>query len=202
MRDTVAGSVLAIVFLALLFAAPRLLPHGIEATTRAEIAQISKGFRGTTFIGSWVLVCSKPPVPAAPNASAPAQNPQAIVGPCRMARGYRDSNGRLILTVAFRYAGAPKVLTMIVRFPPIGRKGQYLLFGLGRQSTLKLPVFGCAKDSCVAVGALVSAATSLLLSSPQGQVVLPPGPDGKQYTIRISLDGLPAALAGMQRAEL
>lgn len=195
MRDTLVGAVLAIVFLALLFAAPRLLPHGIEGTTQAEIAQISKGFLGTRFIGSWVLVCSKTPALA-------SQNPQAIVGPCRMARAYRDNNGRLVLTVAFRYAGAPKVLTMIVRFPPIGRKGQFLLVVLGKQSTLKLPVFDCAKDSCVAVGALVPAATALLESSAQARVVLPPTPDGKQYTIGIRLDGLPVALAGMQRAEL
>jgi len=196
MRDTVIGAVLAIVFLSLLFAAPRLLPHGIEGTTQAEIAQISKGFSGTRFIGSWVLVCSKPG-PAVAN-----ERPQAIVGPCRMARAYRDNSGRLVLTVAFRYAGAPKVLTMIVRFPPIGRKGQFLLVVLGKQSTLKLPVFDCAKDSCVAVGALVPAATSLLVSSPQARVVLPATSDGKQYTIGIQLDGLPAALAGMQRAEL
>src|SRR5579862_6037778 len=194
MRDTIVGAVLAIVFLALLFAVPRLLPHGIEATTRAEVAQISKGFLGTRFVGPWVLVCSKTPAPS-------PQNPQAIVGPCRMARAYRDKAGRLILTVAFRYAGAPKVLTMIVRFPPIGRKGQFVLFVLGRQATLKLPVFDCARDSCVAVGALVPAATSLLESSPQARVVLPPTPDGKQYTISIALDDLPASLAAMQRAE-
>ena len=194
MRDTVFGAVLAIVFLALLFAAPRLLPHGIEATKQAEIAQISKGFLGTRFIGSWVLVCSKP--------TAGAQKPQAIVGPCRTARAYRENNGSLILTVAFRYAGAPKVLTMIVRFPPIGRKGQFVLFVLGKRgATLKLPVFECARDSCVAVGALVPAATSLLESSPLARVVLPPTPDGKQYTISIGLDDLPATLSAMQRAE-
>jgi invasion protein IalB len=195
MKDTVLGAVLAIAFLALLFAAPRLLPHGIEATTQAEIAQISKGFAGTRFIGSWVLVCSKARAPA-------SQSPQAVVGPCRMARAYRDNNGRLILTVAFRYAGTPKVLTMIVRFPPVGRKGQSLLVVLGKQSTLKLPVFDCAKDSCVAVGALVPAATALLVSSAQARVVLPPTSEGKQYTIGIRLDGLSAAIAGMQRAEL
>lgn len=195
MKNTVFGAVLAIIFLALLFAAPRLLPHGIEATTRAEIAQISKGFSGTRFIGSWILVCSKPSAQSTPK-------PQANVGPCRMARAYRDNNGRLVLTVAFRYAGTPKVLTMVVRFPPIGRKGQYLLLVLGKQSTLKLPVFGCAKDSCVAVGALVPAATSLLESAPQARVVLPPTTDGKQYTIDIRLDDLPTALAGMQKAEL
>ncbi|HEX9159730.1 MAG TPA: invasion associated locus B family protein [Rhizomicrobium sp.] len=195
MKNTVFGAVLAIVFLALLFAAPRLLPHGIEATTQAEVAQISRGFLGTKFIGPWILVCSKQPSPT-------TQTPQAIVGPCRMARAYRDNNGRLVLTVAFRYAGAPKVLTVIVRFPPLGRKGQFLLIVLGKQSTLKLPVYDCAKDSCVAVGALVPAATALLESSAQARVVLPPTSDGKQYTIGIQLDGLPAALAAMQRAEL
>lgn len=195
MKDVIAGSVLAIIFLALLFAAPKLLPHGIEGTTRAEIAQISKGFSGTRYIGSWVLVCSKLPKIA-------GQKPQAQIGPCRMARAYRDNSGRLILTLAFRYAGLPKVLTMIVRFPPVGRKGQFLLLVLGKQSTLKLPVFDCDRDSCVAVGAMVPTATSLLLSSAQGRVVLPPTPDGKQYTIRIQLDGLPEALAAMQRAEL
>jgi len=193
MRDTIVGAVLAIVFLALLFAVPRLLPHGIEATTRAEVAQISKGFLGTRFVGPWVLVCSKTPAPS-------PQNPQAIVGPCRMARAYRDKAGRLILTVAFRYAGAPKVLTMIVRFPPVGQKGQYLLIVLGK-TTLKLPVFACAKDSCVAVGALVPTATGLLKAASQARVVLPPTPEGKQYTIQIRLDDLPAALAAMQRAE-
>src|ERR1700731_5205425 len=86
MRDTVAGSVLAIVFLALLFAAPRLLPHGIEGTTQAEIAQISKGFRGTRFIGSWVLVCSKPAAPAGPRASPAGQKLQAGGGACRGGR--------------------------------------------------------------------------------------------------------------------
>src|SRR5207247_2253834 len=116
---------------------------GIEGATRADIAQISKGFSGTRFIGSWVLVCSKAAGTAGASSASSAGQSSQVVGPCRMARGYRDSGGRLVLTVAFRYAGAPKTLTMIVRFPPVGRKGQYLLFGVGGQSTLRLPVFGC-----------------------------------------------------------
>jgi hypothetical protein len=42
----------------------------------------------------------------------------------------------------------------------------------------------------------------MLAASPQAQVVLPRGTDGKQITIGIRLDGLEPALAGMQRAEL
>ena len=202
MRGIVVGAVLAIVFLVLMFAAPRLLPRGITGLTQAEIAQLGAGFSGTEYIGSWTLVCSAKPARPGTVHNAALSAPQAAMGRCRMAREYRDQNGQLVLSVAFRYAGPAKELTMIVRFPPIGRQGQYLVLGLGSKTRLRLPVFGCAKSACVAVGALIPAAESLLLAAPQAQVVLPPAADGKQYTIGIRLDGLAPALDGMRRAEL
>ncbi len=204
MRDTIVGAALAIVFLALLFSAPRLLPRGIEGATRADIARIGTGFSGTEFIGSWTLTCSAATAAGASTRASDGSRvgPQQAVGRCRMARGYRDRNGRLVLAVAFRYAGPTKVLTMIVRFPPMGHKGQYVVVALNRQTSLRLPVFGCAKNSCIAVGALIPAAQTLLVAAPQAQVVLPPQADGKQYTIGIRLDGLAPALDGMHRAEL
>ncbi|HEY2445397.1 MAG TPA: hypothetical protein VGI20_06635, partial [Rhizomicrobium sp.] len=156
MRDSIAGVVLAAIFLALLFAAPRFLPHGVEAMTRSEIAEIVPGFAGTRLIGSWDLACASAPKPSAPQGS------RTDVGRCRMARGYRSKNGQLVLAIAFRYAGPQKALTMIVRFPPVGGQGQYLLVRLGRQGGLRLPVYGCNAGSCVAVGALIPAAQSLL----------------------------------------
>jgi invasion protein IalB len=119
-----------------------------------------------------------------------------------MSRGYRDRSGQLVLAVAFRYAEPGNQLTMIVRFPFIGGKGQYLTLALGSKMNLRLPVFGCTKNACVAVGALIPAAQSLLVAAQNAQVVLPPSADGKQYTIGIRLDGLAPALDGMQRAEL
>jgi invasion protein IalB len=202
MRGIVVGAVLAIVFLVLMFAAPRLLPRGIEGITRAEVAQLGNGFSGTEYIGSWTLVCSANPAKAGAAKKATASASQAAVGRCRMDRGYRNRNGQLVLAVAFRYAGPAKELTMIVRFPPVGRQGQYLVLGLGSKTRIRLPVFGCEKSACVAVGALIPAAESLLLAAPQAQVVLPPTADGKQYTIGIRLDGLAPALDGMRRAEL
>lgn len=198
MRDTIAGAVLAVLFLGLLFAAPRFLPHGMETMTQAGGAPIASGFTGSRLIGPWNLACS----PAKRTAGARQPDSRMEAGRCRMARGYRSQNGQLLLAVAFRYAGPQKALTMIVRFPPVGRQGQYLLIRLGRQGGLRLPVFGCANGSCVAVGALIPAAQSLLLSAPSAQVVLPPRADGKQYSIGIRLDGLSPALAGMRRAEL
>lgn len=195
MRNFIAGLVLAIIFLALLFAAPRFLPSGIEGATRSEVAEIGTGFSGTKYIGAWTLACGP-----SPSVQAPASN--ATVGRCRMARAYRDRLGQLVLAIAFRYAGPGKQLTMIVRYPPVGSKGQYLTLVLASKMSLRLPVFACAKSACLAVGALVPAAKSMLVASPQAQVVLPPGANGKQYTIGIRLDGLEPALAGMQRAEL
>jgi invasion protein IalB len=199
MRDTVAGAVLAVVFLALLFAAPRFLPRGVEGAERADVNRITRAFSGSRFIGPWSLACAQSP-PASPQPGAGGT--QGKVGRCRMARDYKTRNGQLVLAVVFRYAEPGEVLTMIVRFPPVGRSGEYLLIRLGPKSGLRLPIYGCMKGSCVAVGTLTPAAETLLLSGPIAQVVLPPRSDGKQYTIGIRLDGLGLALAGMKRAEL
>jgi hypothetical protein len=196
MRSLIAGLVLAIIFLALIFAAPRFLPNGIEGVTRSEVAQIGPGFSGTKYIGSWALVCSP-----RGQASTDETGSNATAGRCRMARYYRDKFGQLILTIAFRYAG-PSQLTMIVRYPPVGGKGQYLTLVLASKLRLRLPVFGCNKTACIAVGALIPAAESMLVATPQAQVVLPQGVDGKQYSIRVRLDDLAPALAGIKRAEL
>lgn len=201
MVRTIVGSLLAIIFLALLFAASRFLPGGVEGMTRAEISQIGPGFAGTRYIGPWVLVCeNRPPAPTA-NASH-ASSSSDDVGRCRMARAYRDNRGQILLTLAFRYAGQNKELTLIVRFPPVGHKGEYVVLGLGPKSALRIPVFGCTKQSCVAVGALIPAAASMLAQAQNAKVVLPPASDGKQYTIGIRLDELAPALSGMHRAEL
>jgi hypothetical protein len=202
MARIIVGSLLAIVFLALLFAASRLLPGGIEGMTRAEIAQIGPGFAGTKNIGPWTLTCGKGPNTAGAELGKAAGAPDAQVGRCRMARAYLDKRGQVLLTLAFRYAGARKELTLIVRFPPIGHPGQYVVFALAPKAAIRIPVFGCTKQSCVAVGALIPAAASMLAGAPDARVVLPPGTDGKQYTVGIRLEELGPALAGMHRAEL
>lgn len=202
MARTIVGGLLAIIFLALLFAASRFLPGGIEGMTRAEIAQIGPGFAGKRYIGPWVLVCEKSQQTEAANGGN-GSGTNAYVGRCRMARAYRDNRGQVLLTLAFRYAGQnTRELTLIVRFPPIGHKGQFVVFGLGPKSAIRVPVYGCTKQSCVAVGALIPAAASMLADAQAAKVVLPPGSDGKQYTVGITLDGLAPALQGMRRAEL
>jgi invasion protein IalB len=196
MRDMIVGTVLAIIFLGLLFAAPQFLPSGIDGLTRTEIAQIGAGFSGTKYLGHWTLAC------APRNSSATGSTPsQATAGRCRMQRGYYRG-GQLLLVIAFRYAGSGKQLAMIVRYPAIGRKGEYLTVALATKLSIRLPVYGCAKTGCVAVGALIPAAQSLLEAAPQAQIVLPQAADGKQYTISVTLDGLAPALDGMRRAEL
>jgi invasion protein IalB len=198
MRDMIVGTVLAIIFVALLFAAPQFLPSGIDGLTRAEIAQIGAGFSGTKYLGHWTLACAAPHADAVGAGAAPSQ---PTSGRCRMQRGYYRG-GQLLLVIAFRYAGPGKELAMIVRYPAIGRKGEYLTVALASKLSIRLPVYGCAKAGCVAVGGLIPAAQSLLEAAPQAQIVLPRAADGKQYTISVALDGLAPALDGMHRAEL
>jgi hypothetical protein len=198
MRSLIVGLVLAIIFLALIFIAPRFLPRGIEGVMRADIAQIDSGFTGAKYIGPWTLACSATANPGAAASAAPS----ASVGRCRMSRGYRDKYGRVVLGIAFRYGGPGKQLTMIVEYPPIGSKGQYLTLVLPSKMRLRLPVYGCSKKLCIAVGAMIPAAKSMLVASPQAQVVLPPGVDGRQITMGVRLDELDPALTAMQRAEL
>ena len=198
MRSSIAGLVLAIIFLASIFAVSKFLPGGIEAATRAEIAQIGSGFSGTKYIGSWKLKCSSPETAALTTSTSS----NAQVGRCRMDRNYKDKFGRGVLNIAFRYAGPGKQLTMIVWYPAVGNKGQYLTLVLASKMSLRLPVFTCSKAVCIAVGALIPAAESLVEAAPTAQVILPPGTDGRQFTIGIRLDELAPALAGMQRAEL
>jgi hypothetical protein len=194
MRSLIVGLALAIIFLALMFAAPRFLPSGIEAATRAEVAQIGSGFSGTEHIGPWTLKCS--------NAAVASADATAQVGRCRMDRSYKDKLGRGVLNIAFRYAGPGKQLTMIVWYPAVGTKGQYLVLALASKMSLRLPVFTCSKAVCIAVGAMVPAAEALLEAAPTAQVILPPGADGRQFTIGIRLDELAPALTGMRHAEL
>jgi invasion protein IalB len=199
MRNLVVGLSLAVLFLGLLFAAPRYLPHPIDTATKSEVSQIPPGFKGTRFIGFWTLGCSaKPPAPVA----KPVQSgkPPIIVGRCRLLRGYRAPSGQLVLAVAFRLVGPLKAMTMIVRFPPVGQRGDYVLFRLGKNA-LRLPVLVCQPSGCVAVGALMPAAQTLLLSDHLAKVVLPKRRDGKQYIISVPLDELGPALEGLKRAE-
>lgn len=199
MVRTVVGALLAVVFLGLLFAASHFLPQGIEGVTQSDLAQIGPGFTGTRHIDGWTLVCGNE---AAQGAKEEQTEANAQIGRCRMARAFQDRRGQVLLTLAFRYTGPSRALTMIVRFPPLGHKGQYLVVSLGPKSAIRVPVFGCVKTSCVAVGALIPAAATILAAAANAQVVLPPGTDGKQYMVGISLSGLAPGLAGMHRAEL
>jgi len=92
-------------------------------------------------------------------------------------------------------------MAMLVRFPPAAKKGDIVVVKFG-QVGLKLPVYSdCPAGVCVAVGALVPVAESLVASAGVAQVILPPRADGKRITIGIHLDGIGPGLRGLRRAE-
>jgi hypothetical protein len=223
MRNTVIGAVLAIVFVAALFALAHFSPRKPQPPAPDKVAaQIEQGFVGAKMIGPWRLVClaspaiigtDKPaPVPLALSPSARhAAPPQAPIAPahkpislgrCRVTLAYlqKDSPRRVILTVNFRLVGEAEKLLMVVRLPPVAKTGDNLVLQLGGGG-LKLPVVGCQKESCVAAGALGAQAQTGLFSAAKAELILPPGANGKRAALPFPILGLSAAITAMHRAE-
>jgi invasion protein IalB len=204
MKDTIAGVVLAVLFLTGLFAAAHYLPHGARNLPTVAPIQIPAGFVGNRMIGPWDLLCGPKPQLQNNKTQQDSEHPAAALaaaGHCRLAHGYVNGDGKLILMIAFRMIGPQRAVAMLVRFPPAAKKGDIVLVKFG-QVGLRLPVYSdCPTSVCIAVGALVPVAESLLASAGAAQVILPPRADGKRITIGIRLDGIGPGLRGLRRAE-
>jgi len=204
MKDTIAGVVLAVLFLAGLFAAEHYLPHGARNLPSIAPVQIPAGFVGNRMIGPWDLSCGSKSRPQNSTIQQDPTHPSsapAAGGHCRLAHGYVNGDGKLILIIAFRLIGPQRTMAMLVRFPTAAKKGDIVVVKFG-QVGLKLPVFfDCPAGACVAVGSLMRAAEALVASARAAQVILPPRADGNRITIGIRLDGLEPGLRGLRRAE-
>lgn len=224
MRNTVIGAVLAVIFVAALFAMAHFAPRKPKPPSPEQsAAQVEQGFVGAKMIGPWQLVClaspsvidvgskpaaASPPLPpstpeaVAPHKTAPAAAKPLSLGRCRVTLAYRqkDNPKRVILAVNFRLVGEAEKLLMVVRLPPVAKKGDNLVLRLGANG-LKLAVAGCQKESCVAAGALGAQAQTGLFSAPKAELVLPPGANGKRAALPFPVAGLSAAITAMHRAE-
>ncbi|HEV2561532.1 MAG TPA: invasion associated locus B family protein [Rhizomicrobium sp.] len=221
MRNTVIGAVLAVVFVAALFALAHFAPRKPLPPAPDKIAaQVEQGFVGAKMIGPWQLVClaspaiigaatpAPPPSAPAPHAAlphtaeAPVTHKPISLGRCRVTLAYlqKDSPKHVILTVNFRLVGEAEKLLMVVRLPPVAKAGDNLVLQLGRGG-LKLPVAGCQKESCMAAGVLGAQAQTGLFSTAKAELVLPPGANGKRAALPFPVMGLSAAITAMHRAE-
>jgi hypothetical protein len=220
MRSTVIGVVLAVAFLAAMFALSQMQPH-VSAPLYAQAAQdVKPGFVGAKRIGRWILICGKPtaadaagsknaipfslnPDPKSSAATAAAaQNP---VARCLATFQIPQKNNpkALLMGVNFRYSLDQKRLAMTVRFPAVwAQKGDDLVIALDKKPQFKLPVRECVTGSfCTASGFLDQTGQSLILNSTIGTVVFPAQKGAKPLIARVPLLAVHDALAAARRAE-
>lgn len=209
LRNTAVGAVLGLLVIGGLFLASRYLDNG---TGNPELRS---GFVGARSFGAWQLICFK----ASPQPQAPANDvplplhlsaadsgfvPAARtvpLGRCRATISFRrrDDPGRAV-DVSFRLLGTDKVLAMIVRFPPLAKRGDPIILRLGEQR-YTFTVADCPGGACVALTALDAEIQKHVLSSPNGTLIFPPGVDGRRLAIAVPFAGLAEALSNMRVAE-
>jgi invasion protein IalB len=216
MRDTVIGIVLAVLFLAGMFAAMELRSgSGSEAGQSAS--EVQPGFVGVKAIGPWHLTCREPQPGAVSSAKTPIPfslnpNPRTAAavaaaaadpfGRCRTVFILRrkDNPNAAILAVAFRYVQATGKLVLIVHFPAFAKAGDPLVLRLGKGG-VRLQVNDCGANGCMSMGALSQQIQDLILASPSGVLVFPAKQNGKPLGMVLPFTGLGDALAAMRRAE-
>ena len=210
MRNTLAATMLAVLFIAAMFALPRFLPHTPgRVMPGLAAAKIEPGFTGVQRIGLWTLVCAPPspksvplPFTFGPRKPVAPSTRTAALGRCRALIVYRrkDDPKRAALVVTFRLIGPQQKLAMVVRMPPTAKKGDVATLRLGK-GMLNLPVSACDGQICVAMGAFAPRTEASLFAQPMGQLVLPPGPEGKRVAVTVPLRALRPAVDAMRRAQ-
>lgn len=211
MRNTVIGLALALLFLAGLFALPRFSSHENIGVLPAQVAaRVEPGFSGVRKIGPWILACApahKKAVPL-PFSFGPAKTAASAAGDqplgrCRtfMAFHRKDDPKQVVLMLTFRVLGRAEKLAVLIRIPPVAKKGDIVLFRLG-QRVMKLPVSVCQKGSCVAAGALLPKQEAMLYGANPAELLLPAAQNGKRLAVRVPMLGLRPAISAMRRAQV
>ncbi|HEX3675741.1 MAG TPA: hypothetical protein VHU87_15850 [Rhizomicrobium sp.] len=214
MRDTIIGVVLAVAFVAAIFAAG-MHPHSYTPAYIEAAAEVQPGYVGIKAIGPWEFICPKGPaargkaaIPFSLNPdpkTAAAVTPQNALGRCRVALIYRrkDNPKAVILILSFRYSSDYTKLAMIVRFPqPFAQKGDKLILAVGREGRgIEMPVSECSQQGCLAAGLIDRPGQDLILSAKEGALVFPGKDHAKALKMLVPLVGLKEAFAAMRRAE-
>jgi hypothetical protein len=217
MRNTVIGVVLAVAFVAAMFALS-LRPHVSAPLYVQAASDVRPGFAGMKRIGRWVLVCPKASPadaagsntaipfslnPSSKTAAAPVAD-QTPMARCRIVFQYPQKNNPklLLMRVNFRYTKDQKHLAMVIMFPAAwAQKGDNLVAVMGNRG-FPLPVRQCAPNGfCMASGFLDQAGQNLILSVKQAAVKFPTPKGAKPLFVPVPFLVLKDALAALKRAD-
>lgn len=211
MKWTIAGLMLALAFVAAIFAADQFFPNKSVSQTSEIAASVKPGFQGAKRIGAWTLICPKgaagdqqqPTIPfALTPQSRSRQSLSSQLGRCHTTLGLanRQNPRQAIMAVNFRLTGRMQLLTMILRFPPMAKKGEWVGVRLPK-SAFRVPIVDCNARECLALGGLADQWKTQLFAAQTATFVFPAGPAGKRPAFRLPLVGLGDAIAAMKRAE-
>ena len=225
MRNTLIGGVLAIVFVAAVFAVAYFHPHKTQSPssmpTPSEAARaIPMGFTGSREVGAWEVFCPpRLPPPGvvgegwengkgSSNATA-APKPVWMLQRCRLLKTLRNAGDpKQWVDVILTFIGQPqRFLVPVVRLAPgIVPAGSDVDLWLDRKD-IKLQVIFCGPIACPAAvfpqpkdsHNITTAEVEQIGSVKNAALVLPPSPGKKAVTLNIPLTGVGAALAAIHR---
>ncbi|HEY1632605.1 MAG TPA: hypothetical protein VGF56_14915 [Rhizomicrobium sp.] len=212
--------VLAVVFLAAMFAVAQMQPHMAPPLYVQAAGDVDKNFVGEKRLGHWILVCLKPtPKPAGTEAAIPfSMNPdpktsaaataaaaQSPMGRCLVTLQYprKDNPKAVLMAVNFRFTRDLKTLAMVFRFPAaMAQKGDTLNVLLGRKAKFPIEVRDCVPNGfCTALGYLGAKGQGVILNVHQGMIVFPAKKGAKPLGVPVPFVVLKDAFAAMKRAE-
>jgi hypothetical protein len=141
---------------------------------------------------------------AASNTAAQPAKPASDIklGRCRAALLVRNSGKTkaVVLIAVFRLVEGADEIAMILHIPPVVQPGAKVIVALAEKEVIGLPVTGCEKGQCVALGILKPKVYPVLLARPKLAVVIPVPKTGQKMIIPVSMVGLPQSVQAMRQA--
>jgi len=211
-----SGAVAAVTMAGLCFFLYSTLSSGIFAMT-AGAQRIGPGFVGVANFGRWRLICMPgPPTldgldPA--DDSNPAAQPKNLGNSCRINQEISEpdqgrteepspeqNQRRVIIAANFSRLGPRRLPAIMLRVPATAHNGDSIALRFDDQALVNTIVRDCQPAECLAAGSLSLTEWSRLSSTKTLHISFPVAT--RQWVLlNVSVDGLPAAMAALDRAE-
>ena len=198
----------------------------LGAPSAAELVSLSKGqprivpgFIGMARFGQWRLICVPGPaqpdgltdqsvLPTDATAASAAKAPKANA--CRINQempvspqgpASAEAPGQVLVAANFRLVGPRRMPAAMLRIPVTARPGDPVALRFEDGAQVPTMVRDCAATECLAAGSLTDAEWDHLSTAKSLQVTFPV--TGRQWVLLdLPLEGLPAAIAALHRAEI
>ena len=179
--------------------------------------RVTMGFVGMARFGRWRLICVPGPArdeALAAAAASPGAAKAAKTNSCRInqempasppntdsAAASSPASQPVIVAANFRLVGPKRMPAAMLRLPVTARPGDPVSLRFEDGANVPTPVRDCAKSECLAAGTLTQADWDHLSIAKTLRVMFPA--TGRQWVmLDLPLDGLAAAIAALERAEI